>query len=25
LADEYIQTSLKYQDKIREIKKIIND
>ena len=25
LADEYIQSSLKYQDKIREIKKIIND
>ena len=25
LADEYLQSSLKYQDKIREIKKIIND
>ena len=25
LADDYIQTSLKYQDKIREIKKIINE
>ena len=25
LADEYLQSSLKYQEKIRDIKKIIND